>query len=190
MLGNAGYLYIYYVFATWLPDYLVSERHLSILKSGFVGMLPFLIGVIVTIAGGWTCDRLIERGLRVTTVRKSIIVTGLVFSTIFTIAAAYASNTIMAVVCVILAVAGFSFATAALQAIPVDIAPPKLVGSLAALQNFGGNVGGSFAPIVVGILVTSSGSFQLPLLVTAGVALVLGCLPIMFMVGNVDHELA
>lgn len=190
MLGNAGYLYIYYVFATWLPDYLVSERHLSILKSGFVGMLPFVIGVIVTVLGGWTCDRLIERGIRTTIVRKSITVSGLVFSTIFTIAAAYATDTVAAVTFVVLAVAGFSFATAALQAIPVDIAPPKLVGSLAALQNFGGNVGGSFAPIVTGWLVVSSGSFQLPLLVTAGVALVLGCLPIMFLIGNVDHELA
>jgi ACS family D-galactonate transporter-like MFS transporter len=189
MLGNAGYLYIYYVFATWLPDYLVSERHLSILKSGFIGMLPFVIGVIVTILGGWTCDRLIERGYRTTIVRKSIVVSGLVFSTIFTLAAAYATGTVAAVTFVVLAVAGFSFATAALQAVPVDIAPPKLVGSLAALQNFGGNVGGSFAPIVTGFLVVSSGSFQLPLIVTAGIALVLGCLPIMFMVGNVDHEL-
>jgi ACS family D-galactonate transporter-like MFS transporter len=190
MLGNAGYLYIYYVFATWLPDYLVAERHLSILKSGFVGMLPFVIGVIVTVLGGWTCDRLIERGFRTTTVRKSITVGGLVFSTIFTLAAAYATGTVAAVTFVILAVAGFSFATAALQAIPVDIAPPKLVGSLAALQNFGGNVGGSFAPVVTGFLVVSSGSFQLPLIVTAGVALLLGCLPIMFLIGNVDHELA
>ena len=189
MLGNAGYLYIYYVFATWLPDYLVTERHLSILKSGFIGMLPFVIGVIVTVLGGWTCDRLIERGMRTTTVRKSIIVSGLVFSTIFTLAAAYATDTVMAVVCVVLAVAGFSFATAALQAIPVDIAPPKVVGSLAALHNFGGNVGGSFAPIVTGFLVASSGSFQLPLIVTAGVALILGCLPIIFMIGNIDHEL-
>jgi MFS family permease len=190
MLGNAGYLYIYYVFATWLPDYLVSERHLSILKSGFVGSLPFVVGVIVTIAGGWTCDRLIERGIRTTTVRKSITVGGLVFSTIFTLAAAYVTGTVAAVACVTLAVAGFSFSTAALQAIPVDIAPPKLVGSLAALQNFGGNVGGSFAPIVTGVLVTASGSFVLPLVVTAGIALVLGCLPIMFLIGNIDHELA
>ena len=27
MLGQAGYLYIYYVFATWLPGYLTLERN-------------------------------------------------------------------------------------------------------------------------------------------------------------------
>lgn len=189
MLGNAGYLYIYYVFATWLPGYLVLQRHLSILNSGWVGMLPFVIGFVVTILGGWLCDVLIARGMRVTIVRKSISITGLIAATVFTIYGAYAVGTVAAVTSLTLAVAGFSFSTAALQAIPVDIAPPKLVGSLAALHNFGGNVGGSFAPIVTGVLVTSSGSFVLPLLVAAGVTLILGCLPIAFLIGNIDHEL-
>jgi MFS family permease len=189
MLGNAGYLYIYYVFATWLPGYLVLQRHLSILNSGFVGTLPFAIGFIVTILGGWLCDVLIARGMRVTIVRKSVSVSGLIAATVFTICGAFASGTFAAVAFLTLAVAGFSFSTAALQAIPVDIAPPKLVGSLAALHNFGGNVGGSFAPIVTGVLVTTSGGFVVPLLVRAGVTLVLGCLPIVFLIGNIDHEL-
>ncbi len=189
MLGNAGYLYIYYVFATWLPGYLVLQRHLSILNSGFVGMLPFVVGFFVTIIGGWLGDALIARGMRVTIARKSISIAGLIAATIFTIYGAFAAGTFAAVTSLTLAVAGFSFSTAALQAIPVDIAPPKLVGSLAALHNFGGNVGGSFAPIVTGILVTSSGSFLVPLLVAAGVALILGCLPIAFLIGNIDHEL-
>ena len=34
MLGQAGYLYTYYVFATWLPGYLVLQRKMSILNSG------------------------------------------------------------------------------------------------------------------------------------------------------------
>lgn len=127
--------------------------------------------------------------MRVTIVRKTISITGLVAATAFTIYGAFAVGTVAAVTSLTLAVAGFSFSTAALQAIPVDIAPPKLVGSLAALHNFGGNVGGSFAPIVTGILVTSSGSFVLPLLVAAGVTLILGCLPIAFLIGNIDHEL-
>ena len=190
MLGNAGYLYMYYVFATWLPGYLVLARHLSVLNSGFVGTLPFAVGFFVTILGGWVCDVLIARGVRLTTVRKSVTVAGLVFATIFTLGAAFATGTIAAVTLLTLSVAGFSFSTAALQALPVDVAPPKLVSSLAALHNFGGNVGGSFAPIVTGLLVTASGSFLLPLLVTAGVALILGCLPIIFLVGNIDAEYA
>ena len=190
MLGNAGYLYMYYVFATWLPGYLVLQRHLSILNSGFVGTLPFIVGFFVTIFGGWLCDVLLARGVRRTTVRKSVSVTGLLAATVFTLCAAFATGTVAAVTFLTLSVAGFSFSTAALQAIPVDVAPPKLVSSLAALHNFGGNVGGSFAPLITGVLVADSGSFLLPLVVTAGVALVVGCLPIIFLIGNIDREYA
>jgi MFS family permease len=190
MLGNAGYLYMYYVFATWLPGYLVLERHMSVLDSGFTGMLPFVVGFFVTLLGGWLCDVLIARGMRLTTVRKTVIVAGLVTATIFTLCAAFATTTIAAVTFLVLSVAGFSFSTAPLQTIPVDVAPPKLVSSLAALHNFGGNVGGSFAPVITGLLVARSGSFLVPLVVTGIVALVVGCLPIIFLVGNIDHEFA
>ena len=66
MFGQAGYLYIYYVFATWLPGYLVLQRGLSALATGWVGMLPFLIGTICVILGGWLGDRLIAAGRPVT----------------------------------------------------------------------------------------------------------------------------
>jgi len=69
------------------------------------------------------------------------------------------------------------------------VAPPHIVSSLTSLQNFGGNVGGSFAPIVTGALVTATGDFTVPLLVAAGVALVLGCGSYGFIVGNLDRTL-
>ena len=37
MLGQAGYLYIYYVFATWLPGYLVLQRGMSTLTTVVAG---------------------------------------------------------------------------------------------------------------------------------------------------------
>ena len=89
MLGQAGYLYIYYVFATWLPGYLVLQRGLSTLTTGFVGMLPFLVGTTCVILGGWAGDRLIAAGWRVTLVRKGFAVGGLFGGTVFTIAGAY-----------------------------------------------------------------------------------------------------
>ncbi len=190
MLGNAGYLYVYYVFATWLPGYLVLARHLSILNSGVVGILPFAAGFVATIAGGWLCDLAISRGVRRTLVRKRVCVGGLIGAMIFTLCAAFATGTVAAVTCVTLAVGSLGFSTAPLQAIPVDVAPPDVVASLAALHNFGGNVGGSFAPIVTGALFTITGSFVVPLVVTAGVALIVGCLPILFLVGNIDREYA
>ena len=190
MLGQAGYLYIFYVFATWLPGYLVLQRHMSVLNSGVVGMLPFLIGTLCTIAAGWIGDRLIRRGARVTYVRKGFGVGGLLAATAFTIAGAYAESTTLAVTFLTLSVAGFSCSTAAINSIPIDVAPPHIVSSLVSLQNFGGNVGGSFAPWVTGLLLGLTGDFQVPLLVTAAVALLFGCGSYGFLVGNLERPFA
>jgi ACS family D-galactonate transporter-like MFS transporter len=189
MLGQAGYLYIYYMFATWLPGYLVLQRGLSVLATGFVGMLPFLIGTLCTVFGGWMGDRLIAAGRRATLVRKGFAVGGLFGATVFTVAGAYAAQTALAVTCLTLSVVSFSFATAAVNSMPIDVAPPRIVSSLVSLQNFGGNVGGSFAPVVTGVLVTQAGDFTLPLLVAAGVALVFGCGSYGLIVGNLDRTL-
>jgi MFS family permease len=189
MLGQAGYLYIYYVFASWLPGYLVLQRKMSILKSGVVGMLPFVVGVIATILGGYISDWMAKRGARITVARKTLTCGGLFLATIFTLLGAYTSGLWLAVTYLTLAIAGFSLATGSCNSMTVDIAPPHIVSSLVSLQNFGGNVGGSLAPLVTGVLFSWSGDFTLPLLVTAGVALVFGCGSYGLVVGSLDQTL-
>jgi MFS family permease len=189
MLGQAGYLYIYYVFATWLPGYLVLQRGMSTLTTGAVGMLPFLVGTLCVIVGGWAGDRLIAAGYRITLVRKGFAVGGLFGATFFTVAGAYTLDDFWAIAFLTLSVASVSFSTAAVNSMPIDVAPPHIVSSLVSLQNFGGNVGGSFAPVVTGMLISPSGDFTVPLLVAAAVALVFGCGSYGLIVGNLDREL-
>ena len=189
MFGQAGYLYIYYVFVTWLPGYLVVQRGISPVMSGWIGMMTFLIGTICVLLGGWIGDRLIASGARVTLVRKGFACGGLLGATLFTIAGAYAPGDVLAIVLLAASVASVSFSTAAVNSMPIDVAPPHIVSSLVSLQNFGGNVGGSFAPLVTGLLITASGDFTVPLLVAAGVALVFGCGSYGLIVGNLDSEL-
>ena len=188
MLGQAGYLYISYVFATWLPGYLVLQRNMSVLTTGFVGMLPFLVGTACSILGGWAADRLIAAKWRVTLVRKGFAVGGLFAATVFTIAGAYTPETTLAVTFLTLSVASFSFSTASVNSMPIDAAPSHIVSSLVSLQNFGGNLGGSFAPLVTGMLISASGDFTVPLLVAAGAALVFGCGSFGLIVGDLDRE--
>jgi cyanate permease len=53
----------------------------------------------------------------------------------------------------------------------VSVAAPRhLVASLGSLQNFGGYLGGSFAPVITGIVVDQTHSFVNALLISAGVA--------------------
>ena len=124
-----------------------------------------------------------------TLVRKGFACGGLFGATIFTILGAYTPDDVLAIAFLTLSVASVSFSTAAVNSMPIDVAPPHIVSSLVSLQNFGGNVGGSFAPLVTGLLISASGDFTLPLTVAAGVALVFGCGSYGFIVGNLDSEL-
>ncbi len=188
MLGNFGYLYVYFVFANWLPGYLVLQRKMSVLRGGFVAMLPFLVGVVATISGGYISDWMVRKGARVTVARKVLACSGLCLATVFTLLGAYSTSTWPAVTFLTLAVASFSLATGSIQTMMVDIAPPHFVASLGSLQNFLGNIGGALAPLVTGILLARTKSFTVPLIVTACVALfAAACYG--FIVGNLDERL-
>jgi ACS family glucarate transporter-like MFS transporter len=53
---------ITWFFLTWFPVYLVQDRGMSILKAGFVAVLPALCGFIGGILGGFVSDRLLRHG--------------------------------------------------------------------------------------------------------------------------------
>jgi MFS family permease len=185
--GQFGYLYAYYFFVTWLPSYLVEERGMTILKSGFVSFLPFFAGVLGTLAGGWLGDWMIARGTSSTFTRKSIIGFGLVGSTVMVIAAAYTESVWLAVALITLCVGSLRLATASCNALPIDLAPRIVLGSVTAIQNFFGNVGGTLAPIITGYLIKGSGTFVSSLVVAGGMA-TLGAISYVLVVGNLDKD--
>jgi MFS family permease len=189
VLGQAGYLYVYYVFATWLPGYLALQQHMSIMSTGFFAMLPFLAGIVFTLLGGWLSDRIVARGATISTVRRSFAVGGIFASTIFIVVAALSQQAWIAITAFTLAVSALSLTTASANAMPIDVAPPHLVSSCASIQNFGGNIGGALAPLVTGVLISWTGSFVAPLLCTAAIGLVFGCGGFGLIVNDLDREI-
>ncbi|MSO19755.1 MAG: MFS transporter [Acidobacteria bacterium] len=186
--GQCGYLYAYYFFVSWLPTYLVDARGMTILKSGFVSSLPFLAGVLGTLAGGWLGDFLIARGVSPTVSRKSIIGGGLVGSTVMVIAAAYIENVWLAVTLITLCVGSLRLATASANSLPIDLAPRTVLGSVTSIQNFFGNIGGLLAPIVTGYMVQASGGSFIGSLVVAGGMATFGAISYVFVVGDLDKD--
>ena len=71
MLGNRnmlllslGYLlmnYVFYFFMQWSFLYLVQERHLTLLASGWLAAIPLLVGSICASIGGLLCDAACRR---------------------------------------------------------------------------------------------------------------------------------
>ena len=51
-------VYTVYLYMSWLPNYLQTARHVSMLSSGFYTAIPFLVAAVVNIAANWAGDKL------------------------------------------------------------------------------------------------------------------------------------
>ena len=95
-LGFFCFDYYWYVLVTWLPDYLVTVRQLSIVQAGFYASLVFFTFGIAEPIGGWIADSLIRRGWDETATRKTIVTVAFGMG-IFLIAAMRAVHTGVAI---------------------------------------------------------------------------------------------
>lgn len=185
--GQMGYLYAYFFFVSWLPGYLVLERKMTLLESGIAAALPFWVGMLGTLGGGWLGDHLIQRGVTTTVSRKSIIGAGLMTATVLVVVAAYTAQSWLAVALLTLCVASLRLTTGSVNSLPIDLAPPAAVASLTSIQNVFGSIGGLLAPIVTGRIVTLTGSFVTSLLVAGGMAL-FGAISYLFIMGDIRKD--
>ena len=165
--GFFCYGYIWHVYDTWLPTYLVSERKMSLSQMGFWGPLPFVAFAISVSVGGLLADLVIARGWPVIFVRKAFIFVGLSIGMLI-IRAGYATTAIGAVLLFTASTAGIGLATANIWVITQTLAPPAEVGMWTAIQNFGGSFGAGLAPLATGWLADATGSFVVPLTVAGG----------------------
>jgi MFS family permease len=185
--GQMGYLYAYFFFVSWLPGYLVLERKMTLLESGIAAALPFWVGMLGTLGGGWLGDHLIQRGVTTTVSRKSIIGAGLMTATVLVVVAAYTAQSWLAVALLTLCVASLRLTTGSVNSLPIDLAPPAAVASLTSIQNVFGSIGGLLAPIITGRIVTLTGSFVTSLLVAGGMAL-FGAISYLFIMGDIRKD--
>ncbi len=185
--SQMGYLYVYFFFITWIPGYLVMERNMTILDTGMVASLPFLMGIAGTIGGGWLGDFLIRSGVSKNNARKGLIVGGLIGSTIFVISAAFTTQTWLAVTLLTLCMGSLRMTTASSNSLSIDLAPKNALASLASIQSIGGNIGGLMAPILTGYILGATGSFVGALVFAGGIATFSAC-SMLFLVGHIGEE--
>jgi MFS transporter, ACS family, D-galactonate transporter len=180
-LGFFSFDYYWYVLVTWLPDYLVTVRQLSIVHAGFYASLVFLTFGITEPIGGWVADRLIRRGWDETRTRKGIVTIAFAMG-VFLIAAMRTAHTRTAIA-LLIASSLVGLATGNLLAILQSCAPAEAVGIWTGTQNFAGNLAGIIAPLAVGFLIASRGSYVAGFSL-ASIVLFAGVLAYWFVVGE------
>jgi len=184
-LGFFCFDYYWYVLVTWLPDYLVTVRRLSIVQAGFYASIVFFTFGIAEPIGGWIADKLIRRGWDETITRKTIV--AIAFSMgIFLIAAMRTAHTRVAIG-LLIGASLVGLATGNLIAILQSCAPSEAVGIWTGAENFAGNLAGIIAPLAVGFLIASRGSY-VPGFELASIILFAGVLPYWFVVGDLKSQ--
>jgi MFS transporter, ACS family, D-galactonate transporter len=182
-LGFFCFDYYWYLFVTWLPDYLVTVRHFTILRAGFFSSLPYFVFGASEPLGGWIADRLTAHGWDQTRTRKGI-VTVAFLTGLLLIPASRVQNANTA----IWLLAGASLvglATGNLLVILQCCCPPEDVGLWTGFENFAGNLGGVLAPLITGVLISRTGSYA-PGFMLATIVLLGGIVCYWFIVGKLD----
>jgi ACS family D-galactonate transporter-like MFS transporter len=171
-------------FLTWFPTYLATERHMAFLKIGFYAVLPFIAASVGVLFGGWWSDNMLRRGKSANVARKLPIITGLLLaSTIITANFVESNNAVIA----ILSLAFFAQGMAALGwTLVSDIAPKGMLGLTGGIFNLAANLAGIVTPLVIGAIVSATGSFFYALAYVGSLAL-MGALAYIFVLGDVKR---
>jgi MFS family permease len=181
-LGFFAYDYVWFVFITWLPGYLSLERKFSPSELAVYSSVPYLPMSVIIILAGVLSDWLVRRGREEKQVRKVFIIVGLVIGCLI-VPAGLVSSKVLAVWLLTISLCGLGICSPNTWTLTQAVCEKKIVGSVAGIQNFGGNVGGIIAPALTGYIAHITDSFALAFAV-AGVVLVIGMLAYGFLINE------
>jgi ACS family D-galactonate transporter-like MFS transporter len=181
-LGQFGGNSTLVFFLTWFPTYLATERQLDWTRAGFFAVLPFLAAAAGVMSGGWASDALLKGTGSRNWARKLPIIVGLGGASTIMLAN-YAESDWL-----VIAVMSFAFFCQGMTGLGwtviSDIAPLNLMGLTGGIFNFASNLAGVVTPLVIGYVVSATGSFYYALAYTGVVALV-GAISYIFVLGDV-----
>lgn len=183
-VAKFGANYLYFMFLTWIPSYLVMERGFSILEMGFYASLPFIVAFITQPLTGFISDFIIRRGFSKTLARKGVLVIAQALSATI-IAVAFVDDPMIAILILTVNIAAASTIGGMMQTMASEIAPFGMAATVTGAMNTVGAIAGVLAPTLTGIIVEMTGSFQMALLVAGGL-IVLAAVIILFVIQKIE----
>jgi MFS family permease len=166
-------VYSLYLYMSWLPTYLQTARHVSMVHVGFFNAVPYLAGAVAIVVTNWIGDAILTPSTMQSGRRRLVVVACLVLAA-SGMAIPYVQSLGWVVFLSILPISFSNTATATNAALTSDLLrSPADAGRAFAFLVLGGNVFGLLAPIITGYLVQATGSFA-SAFVLAGVLALLG----------------
>lgn len=135
------------VILAWLPTYLMTVKHFSVMKMGFVASAPFVGAVLGNLAGGWFSDNVVNRRRKPT-----MLITAL--STSFMMYALTFSPNDPMLLAALLFITGLllNLGYSSFMVYPMGLTTKKAYPIAMSVVNTGGQAGGAIAPLVTGMI--------------------------------------
>ena len=164
------YNYNLNVYQDWFPTYLRQSKGMTLAQMGIYASLPLTAGVIGDLAGGWFSDSVLRRTGNVNLARRWVAIAGFLLSAAATVPAVLAHDPKVSVACYCVAFFGLEWTVGISWAVTLDIGG-DYAGSVSAVMNMLGNIGGAVAATVVTYTAARYG-WNVPFLMTAGLCLI------------------
>jgi MFS family permease len=159
-LGNIGSSYVFWLYFTWLPTYLTTERGMTLAQAGWAATIPFIGGLVAVPAGGYMSDYLIRKGMNVIRARLVPTVGGCLLAAVAVAPLNYVHETGLALMLMTVSLFAGALRVGVLWALVGDITPPEAVGSFGGIQNFANFAGAALAPMATGYILQATGSYN------------------------------
>ena len=170
-LGHLAANYGFYFVISWLPLYLVKARGYTVPEMATIGGLVYLAYAAAAISSGWITDRWIASGWTPNRARKTISVVLFLGAAAGLLACGVLQDRNQMLVALFLAGIMLGGLSPQVFAIGQTLAGPRGAGKWVGLQNCAGNLSGIVGPIVTGMIVDATGSYDAAFILAAAVTL-------------------
>ena len=158
------------VYNDWFPTYLHDSRGMTLAKMGLYASLPLFAGTLGDISGGSFSDFVLKRTGNINLARRWVAIAGFLLSAAATIPAVLAHDPRVSVAFYCVAFFGLEWTVGVSWAIPLDIGG-DFAGSVSAVMNSLGNVGGAISAFVVTYAASHYG-WNSPFLITSALCII------------------
>ena len=162
------YGWVLWMYLAWFPTYLHEARHFSAMQIGLASSAPLLGATVTNVVGGWVSDQLCRRWNDVRRGRVIVSLCGFILSAIALLPGVRAESAVTSLFWFTVALAALELTVAVSWALSIDIGG-RFSGSVSAVMNTQGNLGGAASSVGIGYIASIWG-WNWPFVVSSALA--------------------
>ena len=167
--GCYGFAFSFFIF--WTPSFWRQEHGTSLMLANSLSGILLFFGAVTNTIGGWLSDRIFVRTGNLRLARRWVAIPALCLAAIGMVGGGLASSPIASFSFLLLAVSMLEMTTGVSWAVALDLGRDR-AGTVSAVMNTTGNLGGTLSPLAFGLSVKYLDSWIAPFFIAATLCLI------------------